>query len=151
MQIVSYDKKYEADFKRLNYGWLDRFFEREEADKEVLENVDKYVGGGSLIYFALDGDVVVATCMVMPYGDGEWEIMKLATDPDFGGKGAGSAVFKACMDACIERGAKKIKIISNTRLKPALHIYEKFGFKEVPLDDELHGYARADIQFEYIV
>ena len=31
---------------------------------------------------------------------------------------------------------------------PALHIYEKYGFYEIPVDNT-HHYKRVDIQFEY--
>ena len=43
----------------------------------------------------------------------------------------------------------RLFMISNSRLKPALHIYEKYGFQEVKLDD--YEYERGDIAFEYVV
>ena len=48
----------------------------------------------------------------------------------------------------IENGANKLTILSNSILKPALHIYEKYGFYEIPVDNT-HHYKRVDIQFEY--
>lgn len=45
-------------------------------------------------------------------------------------------------------GAKRLFIISNIKLKPALHIYEQNGFKEINLDN--YEYMRGDIAFEYI-
>lgn len=53
------------------------------------------------------------------------------------------------MHYAIEHGAKKLFLLSNSKLKPALHIYEKCGFKEVKLDD--YEYVRGDIAYEYIV
>lgn len=35
------------------------------------------------------------------------------------------------------------------KLKPALHIYEKYGFKEIKLEN--YEYIRGDIAFEYKV
>lgn len=49
----------------------------------------------------------------------------------------------------IEHGAKKIVLYSNQTLKPALHIYKSFGFKEVDVD--IDDYERAYFQAEYIV
>ena len=63
-------------------------------------------------------------------------------------KGAGNLVFKASMEWALRHGAKRLFIISNSKLKPALHIYEKNGFKEIKLDD--YEYVRGDIAFEYI-
>ena len=103
-----------------------------------------------MIYFALEDNHVLATCMAMPLGDDVWEICKLAAAGQSTGKGAGSAVFKASMDYAIEHGAKKLTLISNRILKPALHIYQNYGFKEVPLNKDYWGFERADIEFEYI-
>lgn len=55
------------------------------------------------------------------------------------------------MEACIEfaqqNNAKKIFLVSNRKLKPALNLYSKFNFIEVPMDET--DYERADIQMEY--
>ena len=104
----------------------------------------------AMIYFAIENGVVYATCMAQPMTTDEWEICKLATDERYEGHGAGSAVFKACMDYALENGANKLTILSNSILKPALHIYEKYGFYEIPVDNT-HHYKRVDIQFEYTV
>ncbi len=78
----------------------------------------------------------------------EWEICKLCSNKHIEHKGAGTKVFKACFDYALKNGAKKIYIVSNSKLKAALHIYKKFGFKEIQLGD--YHYTRADIAFEYI-
>lgn len=103
-----------------------------------------------MVFFALENEVVLATGMVMPLNEHTWEICKLAADETRQGNGAGSVVFRACMDYAKAQGTKKLMIVSNRRLKPALHIYNKFGFREVPLD-QTHHYKRGDIQMEYIV
>lgn len=150
MEIIPYRKELKKDFIDLNLGWLNRYFTVEESDREIFDNVEKYLANGSEIFFAIEDNDVLATCMAVPVSEGVYEICKLAASGQYTGKGAGSAVFKACMDYAKEKGAKKIIIISNTKLAHALHIYRKFGFVEVPLDN-FHNYERADIAFEYIV
>ena len=77
------------------------------------------------------------------------ENVKLAADERYDGHGAGSAVFlKRVWIMPLENGANKLTILSNSILKPALHIYEKYGFYEIPVDNT-HHYKRVDIQFEY--
>ncbi|MDO4299413.1 MAG: GNAT family N-acetyltransferase [Lachnospiraceae bacterium] len=151
MEIVEYQKKYEKDFIELNTAWVERFFVMEDADREVLEHVEELLETGAMVYFAVENDHVLATCMAMPLGDDVWEICKLAATGQYTGKGAGSAVFRASMDWAISHGAKKLTLISNRRLKPALHIYEKNGFREIPLNKAYWGFERADIEFEYVV
>lgn len=148
MEVIEYQEKYKEAFVELNIAWIARYFTPEQADYDVLDHVDELLEKGSMIYFAVEDDEVLATCMAMPLGDDVWEICKLAATGQYTGKGAGSAVFKASMDYAVKNGAKKLTLISNRRLKPALHIYEKFGFHEVELNKAYWGFERADIEFE---
>lgn len=151
MEIIEYQEKFKKDFIELNIAWVERFFVIEQADREVLEHVDELLEKGAMVYFAVEEDRVLATCMALPLGGAVWEICKLAAVGQHTGKGAGSAVFRACMDYAIGHGAEKLTLISNRQLKQALHIYEKFGFREVPLNKAYWGFERADIEFEYVV
>ncbi|MDE6363735.1 MAG: GNAT family N-acetyltransferase [Lachnospiraceae bacterium] len=74
---------------------------------------------------------------------------KLAANEKFKGKGAGNAVFERCMKYATDHGAKKLFMISNSGLKAALHIYHKYGFNEIKLND--YEYERGDIAFELTV
>lgn len=150
MKIIEYDKKYKNDFIQFNKDWIiDNFGFLEKEDIDTFEHIEENLKNGAMIYFAIDNDVVLATCMAMPMKNETWEICKLASNKHIKHSGAGSAVFSAAMQYAIKNGAKKLFLLSNSKLKPALHIYEKFGFKEVKLDD--YEYKRGDIAFEYIV
>lgn len=150
MEIVKYKKEYEKDFIELNTAWVEKYFVMEQEDRAILYHANEFLKKGSMIFFAIENNNVLATCMVIPFGDNVWEICKLAANEQYQGHGAGSAVFKACMDYAIEQGAQKLTLISNHILKPALHIYEKFGFQRVPVD-RADEYVRCDVQCEYIV
>lgn len=150
MEIIKYRQKYRDDFVNLNKAWIEKYFKMEQEDYDVLNNVDELITNGAMVFFAVENDIVLATGMSMPLNNNEWEICKLAADENYQGNGAGSMVFKECMQYALKQGAKKIVIVSNTILKSALHIYKKFGFEEIPMD-KTHNYERGDIQFEYIV
>ena len=64
-------------------------------------------------------------------------------------KGTGSAVFESAMKWAVDHGAGRLFIISNGKLNVALHIYKKFGFKEIKFDD--YKYECGDIAFEKIL
>lgn len=150
MDIITYQKEYKKDFIELNTAWVEKYFVMEQEDRDILYHVDEFLEKGSMIFFAVEDNHVLATCMAVPFGGNVWEICKLAANEQYQGHGAGSAVFKACMDYAIEHGAEKLTLISNHILKPALHIYEKFGFHHVPVDRG-NEYERCDVQCEYIV
>lgn len=151
MEVAEYSEGYRDAFVELNTAWLERFYTVEPVDREMMDHVDDLVEKGAMVFFAKDGDNVMATCMTMPIGDGVWEICKLAAVGQYTGTGAGSSVFSACMQYAISKGARKLSLISCRALKPAIHIYEKYGFKEVPLNKAFWGAEKADIEMEYIV
>ncbi|MCM1425177.1 MAG: GNAT family N-acetyltransferase [Eubacterium sp.] len=146
MEIISYQEKYKNDFIELNLVWIKKYFKVEPQDVKMLNNIEDFLIKGAAVYFAVEQDKAIATCMVVPRNGHVWEICKLATDEQYMGKGAGSAVLKACMDYAKEHGAKKLMIVSNNILSAAMHLYAKAGFKEVPIDNM--EYERVNIQLE---
>ncbi len=146
MKIISYQENYKEDFVKLNLIWIKKYFEVEPQDVEMLNDVEDFLAKGAAVYFAVEQDRAIATCMVVPREEQVWEICKLAADEHYMGRGAGSAVLKACIDYAKEHGAEKLMIVSNTVLSAAMHLYAKAGFKEVPIDNM--EYERVNIQLE---
>lgn len=150
MKIIPYDPKYKEKFIEYNTDWIiDNFGFLEKEDKETFENIEKDIADGAMIYFAVENETVLAACMTKYMQDGTWEICKLASNKHQEHKGCGSAVFTAAMQWATDHGASRLFIISNSRLKAAIHIYEKFGFKEIKLNN--YEYIRGDIAFEKII
>lgn len=151
MKIIEYQKKYKDYFIQFNTDWIKDFFGfLEQEDIDTFNHIEESMEKGGMIYFAIENEKVLATCMAKPLDeDGTWELCKLGSNKHLPHQGAGSAVFKAAMDWSVNHGAKRLFILSNSKLKTALHIYEKFGFHEIKLDD--YEYTRGDIAFEYII
>ena len=148
MKIIEFEEKYRKDFIDFNTDWIvSNFGFLEEQDKETFEKIDEEMKAGALIFFAVENDTARVTCMARPMEEATWEICKLGSNKELPHKGAGSAVFEAAMNWALEHGAEKLFIVSNRRLKPALHIYRKYGFKEIKLEN--CEYIRGDIAFEY--
>ena len=124
MEIVQYDNRYAQDFVALNTAWIVGLFgQLEKEDIETFQNIEREIVNGGMIYFATENDEVMATCMTRHIGNEIWEICKLAANEKYKGKGAGNAVFEQCMKYAIDHGAKKLFMLSNSRLQAALHIY----------------------------
>ena len=148
MKIIEFEEKYRKDFIDFNTDWIvSNFGFLEEQDKETFEKIDEEMKAGAMIFFAVENDTALVTCMARPMEEATWEICKLGSNKELPHKGAGSAVFEAAMNWALEHGAEKLFIVSNRRLKPALHIYRKYGFKEIKLEN--FEYIRGDIAFEY--
>lgn len=150
MRVIEYDKKYREDFIRFNTEWIMEFFGFLEAeDVETFAHIEEALAGGAMIFFAVEDGAALATCMTRPLDGRTWELCKLGSDKGRPHKGCGTAVFEAAMRWAADHGAERLFIITNRRLKPAIHIYEKHGFREIQLED--YEYARGDIAFECLL
>jgi len=79
----------------------------------------------------------------------DFELAKMAISSELQGKGIGWVLGQALVQAARELGARKIYLESNTKLKPALKLYRKLGFREIPVISS--PYRRVDIQMELIL
>lgn len=149
MEILASDPQYRERFIELSLLWIEKYFTLEKEDEDILYRVEEFINHGAMVYFAVEEEQAIATCMIKPLEDDVWEIGKLATDECYQSKGAGSKVFSACLEYAKKQDAKKIILYSNTLLEPAIHLYEKFGFKEVEVSDS--GYSRCNYQAELVV
>lgn len=150
MEVMPYEPKYKADFFRLNMEWLEGYGLLEQEDLTMMETMDGLIRQGAMAYIALEDEEVLAVCMIRPLGRNLWELCKLSAAKQHQGKGAGKAVFRACMDYAENHGAEKVILVSNHVLTKALRMYEKYGFRSVPLEPEHAIYETADIQMEYV-
>ena len=144
-EIIKYQPRYAEDFKKLNIAWLEKFFVVEKYDEDVLSNPQKYIlDKGGDIFFILEDDSVKGTFALMYNEYGELEFTKMAVDEASQGKGFGNLLMQHCIDKAIEMGAENLILYSSRQLAPAISLYRKFGFQEIPV--EKSEYARCDIK-----
>jgi putative acetyltransferase len=146
--IVPYTDAHAPDFDRLNRSWLEEHGLLEDGDLKHLEHprmsiLDK----GGAIFVAVAGDVVVGTCGVVPMDDGVVELVKLAVDEEARGCGLGNRLSVAAIDWARAQGAQKLALVSSTKLRSALRLYERLGFQYGPLPADT-GYETADVYME---
>jgi ribosomal protein S18 acetylase RimI-like enzyme len=146
--VVSYREEFRAAFEQLNRDWIEAYFVLEEPDREVFSDPrGKILELGGEIFFVLEGGQVQGTCAVMRHSADEYEIAKMAVAPAARGRGFGDLLMERAMAFAAGVGARRIIIVSNTVLEPAIRLYRKHGFIQVPLaaDDR---YERANIRLE---
>ena len=148
--VVSYKEEYKEDFKKFNMDWLNKYFIPESYDIEVLSNPEKYIidkEGG--IYFVLENNIPKGTVALMHNHYGELELTKMGIDETVQGKGYGNLLMQHCIKEAKEKGAKELILYSNTKLEPAIHLYRKYGFTEIPI--EKSEYERCNIKMKLII
>ncbi|MFK7048998.1 MULTISPECIES: GNAT family N-acetyltransferase [Flavobacterium] len=147
IKIISYDSKYKEDFIRLNKAWLEEYFYIEPHDIATFENIERdIIEKDGTIFFCLVNNQVVGTVAMIKTDPITYELAKMAVDKNFQGMKLSSSLMRTCIDYAISQKAKKIFLLSSTKLIPALNLYRNFNFIEVPLEET--DYTRADIQME---
>lgn len=150
LTIVDFSTEYRGDFKRLNIAWISKYFRVEPHDLEQLDDPEHHIiGPGGYVLFAKINDRVVGTVALVPVSEGVYELAKMAVDEAFQGRRIGKKLGEALLARAREIGAHRIFLESNRRLTPALTLYERLGFREVPLVPT--PYARADIRMEIML
>jgi putative acetyltransferase len=143
--IVPFQPALAAHFERLNREWIERYFVVEPPDLAVFENPQgAIVAPGGQILFAVEGESVLGTCAVLKLADGEMELAKMAVAPPAQGRGIGRLLGEAAIAFARAAGASRLVLVSNSRLAPALALYQRLGFRHAPLPHD-SGYTRGDV------
>ena len=128
--------------------WIETYFAVEASDLAVFRDPEvAIVRPGGEIFFVLDEEGVRGTCALLPHEPGVLELAKMAVSPAAQGKGYGKLLMRAAIAYARKRGVGRLMLVSNTGLGPAIALYQKYGFREVPMEPGIE-YARADIQME---
>ena len=147
IEIIAFSEEFEKDFHDLNVAWLQKYFVVEPIDNEMLSHPKPFIiDKGGYIFFAKAGEEIAGTFALIPVEKGVYELSKMAVKETFIGKKIGNALLEFCIEECKKLGASKIILYSNTKLEPAIHLYRKYGFVELPLDHS--EYERANIKME---
>jgi N-acetylglutamate synthase-like GNAT family acetyltransferase/DNA-binding MarR family transcriptional regulator len=148
--IKDYEPELGEHFKRINYDWIRKYFVVEDVDVKSLENHQEVIldSGGAILFAELNGEIV-GTCALKHEGDGVFELCKMGVDEHAQGQQVGRKLGIASLEKARELGARSVFLESNKKLKPALNLYRRLGFVEVP-GDENSEYQRSDIRMEWI-
>jgi ribosomal protein S18 acetylase RimI-like enzyme len=146
--IVPYQKDYKEYIIALNYEWLEKYFSVEPNDVIQLSNPqEEILDKGGKIFFALDDDAVIGTVSLLKVSNEEYELAKMAVTEKCQHVGIGKMLMEYCINEAKKLNAKKLTLVSNTKLDAAIHLYRKYGFVEIPLPKEIH-YERGNIMME---
>jgi len=146
--VVRYREEFRSEFERLNREWIETYFVLEAADREMLGDPDRTIlDAGGQVFFVLDQGEVQGTCAVLCHSADECEIAKMAVAASARGRGYGDLLMEASLAFAREIGSRRVVIVSNTVLSPAIRLYQKHGFVEVPLASD-GRYRRANIRLE---
>ena len=90
----------ETAFRELNEEWITRYFRMEAKDNESLYDPHSHIlaPGGRIFFAVIDGQRV-GCCALVPCGDGDFEVAKMAVAETCQGGGIGRKVLAAAVEA----------------------------------------------------
>jgi ribosomal protein S18 acetylase RimI-like enzyme len=134
IEIIGFREELADHFTMLNLAWLKKYF--------VVEPIDK---GGFIFFASFEGEIA-GTFALIKIDDGVFELSKMAVDESFQGKKIGNKMLEFCISEVKKMYATKLILYSNTKLQPAIFLYRKYGFTEIPLVNS--EYKRSNIKME---
>lgn len=147
ISIIPFSKNHAKAFADLNYEWIAHFFSIEPVDRKYLDNPQtEIIDSGGAILLAQHNDTIIGTIALVKMEEGIFELAKMSVQKDYRGRKIGHLIMEACISKAKELGASMIVILSNRKLKNAIHLYGKFGFTDVGIPET--DYERCDIRME---
>lgn len=147
MDIFENHRDHLPDFIRLNERWISHYFELEEADRALASAPERIIEEGGFVFSLVEDTEVVGVCALFKKSDGIFELARMAVDPACQGKGHGGALIETALAKLDAIGARKVLLLSNTVLAPAIALYRKHGF-EVVSTEQHPVYRRCNIVME---
>ena len=146
--IVPFEPRHAPDFIALNIAWLERYFAVEAKDREQIENAQGRIidTGGAILMAEDEAGTAIGCVALVPYGDHELELAKMAVSPIAQGRGVGRKLMDAALAQARAMGVRSIYLESNSTLTPAVTLYEHSGFRHLaPEERPSSPYARCDV------
>lgn len=148
VKIISYQKKYKSDFRKLNIEWLKKYFTVEPTDKKIIDSPEEeIINKGGEVFFALLNNEVIGTCAVIKVDRKTYELTKMAVTEKAQGKRVGNKLGLTVIGFAVSKRAKKLVLDTNHKLTAAIHLYRKLGFVTVPYEYD-NKYKRELIRME---
>lgn len=149
VEIIPWEDKYAEDFISLSIEWLEKYVSVEPADLEIIHHPHQVIlDKGGAIFFAKIGEEIVGTVAMMKMGE-TFELAKLAVTEAYKGLKIGSLLMKSAIAFARSKHVDSIYLLTNHTLLPALSLYKKYGFCEVPLID--NEYLESDMKMELVL
>jgi len=151
LEIAPFRRDLREHFYRINAQWLERYWSLEPIDRNVLSEPEKHVlkPGGAIFYALVDGEVIGTVALLKDAAAGEYELSKMGVEAGWRGRGAGRRLLDAAIAEFKRRRGGMLFLESNSKLGPALKLYEDAGFvHQRGLRPGSH-YARSDVYMIY--
>ena len=107
---------------------------------------EEIIDKGGFIFYAKLNYEIVGTASLLKKSEIIFELGKMAVSGKAQRYKLGTFLLEHCLEFAKQKDIRTLILYSNTKLESALHLYRKYGFSEVKLEQGL--YERADIKMQ---
>jgi putative acetyltransferase len=150
MNILENQYSLLPQFIQLNQAWISEYFQLEKADHALAAHPELIIENGGYVFCIEEQGQVLGTCALFKEDNGVFQLARMAVRKDQQGKGYAAILMQVCLDKLQQLNAKRVYLISNTKLSAALRLYTKFGFQTY-FEGQHPAYARANIGMEILL
>jgi ribosomal protein S18 acetylase RimI-like enzyme len=145
--IIPFSDTCSEAIKTLNLEWLTKYFKVEPKDEMVLSSPkSEIIEKGGFIFYAQYQGSIVGTVSLLKIDETTFELSKMAVTSSVQGIGIGKRMLEYCFEFAKNNNINRLILYSNRSLESAIHLYTKYGFKEISLEAGI--YERADVKME---
>jgi DNA-binding MarR family transcriptional regulator len=153
LKIHDFSDQLASHFHDINAEWIESLFEMEATDREVIEHPrEKIIApGGVILFVEAAGLGIVGTCALQKSDGGGFELTKMGVRESARGLKAGEFLLSAVIARALSLKADPLYLLTNARCAPAIHLYEKLGFRHDAEIMARYGarYDRCDVAMRY--
>jgi GNAT superfamily N-acetyltransferase len=151
LSLFDYDPAnpaHKKQFAALNREWLERYFRVEDHDAHAFADPEGTIlrKDGVILMAEAEGEII-GTGSLMRLEEATYEVAKMAVTEQWQGRGIGERILLALIDRARKKKARRLFIVSNTKLETAIRLYRRHGFTDSK--EVRHGhYERGNITLE---
>jgi putative acetyltransferase len=137
-------------FRALNEEWITRYFVLEPKDvASLMDPQATILNRGGRIFLAVQDSRAIGCCALLAMGPGEYEVAKMAVTEAFQGAGIGRRLLTRTIDEGRALGARRLYLETNSKLAPAVRLYQSLGFRHIPPERIVPSpYTRTNVYME---
>lgn len=145
MDIRRNDERDLEAFAALNLAWIAEMHEVEASDREMAGHPGRYMQDGNSVFAAIVDGRTVGVVALKQDSQAEWELTKMAVDPEYRGRGIAAKLMREVERyAREEMGLGRIYLLSSTINAAAIRLYKREGWV-VDHEGPHPMYARCNI------
>lgn len=139
VSIIDFEPAHQHAFRALNYEvsyeWISRYFSQEAPDNQSLDYPQHRIidTGGHILMAVRDDGEIVGTCALVKEHDGVYELAKMAVSLRAQRQGIGHALGQSILCKARQLGARRVEVMLDADMQPALALYDALGFRPAPL------------------